>query len=318
MLISEKSILLSIESLLAWYKKNKRPDLPWRKYPLSGYEIWVSEIFLQQTQVSRVIPFYTRFLQKYPTVESLSVSNWEEFFPYYEGLGYYQRGRNMLKTAKIVCETYDGIFPDNKKELESLPGIGPYTASAILSFAYNQSFLSVDANLKKVYKRFFLGSSVFEIPWDRFEKILEKQKYHFADINNASMDFAALQCTKSPNCDDCPMVKKCLFAQGDRVIEKKQKKQIVPKEKKKVVLFLHENHKKYFSSHADVYTPFYFSFPIYNRESIKKYFEETYHLKLSIRPPYKKVIEDDYEVSYVNAQIQVGEHQFAEFLPEAL
>ncbi|MFA6566528.1 MAG: hypothetical protein WCT48_07335, partial [Candidatus Paceibacterota bacterium] len=138
------------KDILIWYSKNKR-SLPWRKENLSAYEVWVSEMMLQQTQVSRGIVFYERFLKKYSTVQKLAKTNWEEFLPYYEGLGYYNRGRNMLKTAKIIVRDFGGEFPKDKAVLMKLPGIGEYTASAILSFAHDLPYIAFDTNFKKIF-----------------------------------------------------------------------------------------------------------------------------------------------------------------------
>jgi adenine-specific DNA glycosylase len=145
--------------ILNWYAKNAR-DLPWRKTE-DPYNIWVSEVMLQQTQVSRVIDYYARFLNKFPTVHHLAKAEWDDFLPVWRGLGFYSRGKNMLRTGKIVAEKYAGVFPQSKKELESLPGIGPYTASAILSFAHkktrtgdrHESFTSVSAGVRLHGKR---------------------------------------------------------------------------------------------------------------------------------------------------------------------
>lgn len=144
------------KTLLSFLKKHGRFELPWRKAKKNPYEIWVSEIFLQQTQVSRVIPFYTRFLKHFPNILSLYKISFEEFLPFYEGLGYYARGRNMLKTAQILCEKYDGHFPKTQEELLSLPGIGPYTASAILAFGYKKMSLLLTRMDKKCVADSFL------------------------------------------------------------------------------------------------------------------------------------------------------------------
>ena len=109
------------ENLLAWYEKNGRHHLPWRQYELPEsdriYRVWLSEILLQQTQASRVIGFFDRILERFPSVDILAVSDYESFFPYYQGLGYYSRARNILKTAGIICNIYDGIFPKDKSTL---------------------------------------------------------------------------------------------------------------------------------------------------------------------------------------------------------
>ena len=110
------------ETIIEWYIKNGRHSLPWRENQ-DPYCVWISEIFLQQTQVSRVIPYFEKVIQDFPSVHDFAQLSYEEFFPYYEGLGYYSRARNMLKTAKIVSQDYNGIFPNDYKELIHLPGI---------------------------------------------------------------------------------------------------------------------------------------------------------------------------------------------------
>src|SRR3989344_6364292 len=135
------------EKLEDFFQKTGREHLPWRKKKITAYEVWVSEIMLQQTQVSRVIGYYTRFLKRFPNIGSLAKASWAAFLPYYDGLGYYARGRNMLKAAQVIAKEYAGTFPRDKKLLEKLPGIGPYTAAAIMSFAYGDEDLARDTNL---------------------------------------------------------------------------------------------------------------------------------------------------------------------------
>lgn len=113
---------------------------------------------LQQTQVDRVIGYYNRFLLKYPTIESLAETNYDELFPYYQGLGYYGRARRMIELAKVVVEKYDGIFPDDFEKLRKLPGIGKYTAQALLAFGYDTPVLAMDANLQKIFARYYFGN----------------------------------------------------------------------------------------------------------------------------------------------------------------
>lgn len=136
--------------LLDWFKAFGRHDLPWRQ-DFDPYRVWVSEIMLQQTQVPRVAEhFYPRFLERFPTLNDFANSSWEEVYPFWRGLGFYRRGKNMLKTAQIVQDKYDGNFPDNFDSLIKLPGVGAYTASAILSFAFDKPFAAVDTNISKI------------------------------------------------------------------------------------------------------------------------------------------------------------------------
>lgn len=139
--------------LLDWYRANGRHDLPWRKDP-TDYRVWLSEILLQQTQASRVVPFFERMVERYPTVESLAETTFEEFFPYYDGLGYYSRARNLLATAKTVSYEFGGKFPKESEALRKLPGIGPYTAEAVRAFAFGLPTLPFDTNLEKVFARY--------------------------------------------------------------------------------------------------------------------------------------------------------------------
>jgi len=136
-------------SLLEWFQKYGR-KLPWRGVT-DPYKIWISEVMLQQTQVSRVAEsFYPNFLKKFPTLEALAASSWEEVFPVWKGLGYYSRGKNMLRTAQMVQEKFRGEFPRDVKILQTLPGIGAYTARAILSFAWDERVPAIDTNIEKI------------------------------------------------------------------------------------------------------------------------------------------------------------------------
>jgi len=218
------------KSLITHYEKTKR-NLPWRKTS-DPYKIWVSEIFLQQTQVSRVIDFYTRFIEKFPTVKHLSQSSWEEFVPYFQGLGFYSRGRNMLKTAQKIETEFSGKFPQNKADLMSLPGIGEYTASAILSFAYQQNFPAFDVNLYRVLGRFFgykNSKQVLREIEQKAEKLFYREDEisgkNFADIlNHAFMDLGASICTaQKVECEKCPLQKKCKFFLGGEILKKNEK-----------------------------------------------------------------------------------------------
>jgi endonuclease III len=163
--------------LLDWYEKNGKHNFPWRQYTMDdthGYRVWLAEILLQQTQADRVVPFYTRILEKYPTVQTLALADYDEFFPYYQWLGYYSRARNLLKTAKIVSEDYAGIFPRDKQKLRKFPWIGEYTARAILAFGYGEPLLAWDTNLETIFSRYYHGSKAIklseneknEIEWD--------------------------------------------------------------------------------------------------------------------------------------------------------
>ncbi len=319
------------ENIRDFSEKAGREYLPWRRKNVTAYEVWVSEIMLQQTQVNRVIEYYTKFLKRFPTVESLSEAHWNDFLPYYEGLGYYARGRNMLKTAKEVVTKYGGIFPRDKKLLEGLSGIGPYTASAIMSFAYGADYLAWDTNLRRVIGRFFLGGKHLIIDEKSWENIFQTPKNI---LNGALMDFGSSLCLARPKCEACMLRSQCIYykekGERERMIisqQKKQKKDQEGEMKKrgtnswkeaKAYIFLHEKHSRYYSSQEDVFQPFILSSGYNTRAGIKRYFDEKYHLTLSVRPPHQKILIQGKPVLFINAQILLGEPHFKIFSKKAV
>ena len=187
-MISQKKIKNFQEKILAWYEKNKR-DLPWRK-TTNPYEILVSEIMLQQTQVDRVIPFYHRFLASFPDLESLAKAEKHSLLEHWSGLGYNSRVLRLQKLAQQVKE-----LPQEKEALENLPGIGPYTSSAILAFAFNKPFPVIDTNIRRVLLHEFQLS--VETPQTELQDLalqcIPRGKSRI--WHNALMDFGALQAT---------------------------------------------------------------------------------------------------------------------------
>jgi len=315
------------KKIVDFSEKAGREHLPWRKKNITAYEVWVSEIMLQQTQVNRVIEYYTRFLKRFPTVESLAQASWEDFLPYYQGLGYYMRGRNMLLTAQKVVAEYNGVFPRDKKLLETLPGIGPYTSSAIMSFAYNDNHLAWDTNLKRVIGRFFLGGKQLITDERIWEDAFQTSKKL---LNGALMDFGASLCTARPKCEACVLQNKCVYygEKGEKETANSQqltKNKKQQKENKKydwkeagVYVFLHEKHKKYYSSQKKSFQPFVLSSGYNTRAGIKKYFQEKYNLMLSVRPPHEKKVVEGKPILFVNAQILLGEPLFRVFPKKAI
>jgi A/G-specific adenine glycosylase len=307
------------EQILRDYSmKAGRDYLPWRKKDITPYEVWVSEIMLQQTQVSRVIGYYERFLKKFPTVQKLAKASWEEFLPYYEGLGYYARGRNMLLAAQMIVDEHGGVFPRNTKELECIPGIGPYTASAIMSFAYNDNHLAWDTNLMRVIGRFFYGSKKATIDKNWFEKMFGTQR---KKLNASLMDFGSSLCVSRPKCGACPLSSRCVYykEKGQQELARKKEKSIFKEsEAEQVVVFLHEKHQKYFSEIKDRYKPFILPVSYVTREAIKEWFLNQYGLMVSVRPHHKRVVFQRKKTLLVNVQILQGEHDFQVFPKEAL
>lgn len=203
--MTRKQLLLSQKNLLEWYKKEARLDLPWRRTS-NIYHIYLSEIMLQQTQVSRVAEeYYPRFLEKFPTLLSLSEASLDEVFSLWSGLGYYRRAKNLHESAKLCPEG----LPSIQEELLKLPGIGKYTASAICSFAYKQTVSVVDTNISRVLLRFFAKQELKDKEvWGLADDFLNK--VDTTEHNLALMDLGATVCVpKAPKCEICPLSESC-------------------------------------------------------------------------------------------------------------
>lgn len=195
-------------TLLNWYDNEKR-DLPWRRTK-NPYFIWISEIMLQQTQVVTVIPYYERFLEWFPTIEDLANAPEEKLLKAWEGLGYYSRVRNMQKAAQEIMEKFDGVFPDNHKDILSLKGIGPYTAGAITSIAFGLPEPAVDGNVMRVMARLFEVNYDIGDPKNRkiFQAIMEIliDPERPGDFNQALMDLGTdIESAKNPRPDESPI-----------------------------------------------------------------------------------------------------------------
>lgn len=209
---SEEQKVYFSKNLLDWYQTHKR-DLPWRRSK-NPYYIWISEVMLQQTRVDTVIPYFHRFVDQFPTVEALATAPEENVLKAWEGLGYYSRARNLQTAVREVHERYDGIVPQNKEEISSLKGVGPYTSGAILSIAYNKPEPAVDGNVMRVLSRYFLIEEDIMKPATRTkmeklarELILEGTA---SDFNQALMELGAMVCTpRSPHCLTCPVMAHC-------------------------------------------------------------------------------------------------------------
>ncbi|TFH45729.1 A/G-specific adenine glycosylase [Streptococcus equinus] len=195
-------------TLLNWYDNEKR-DLPWRRTK-NPYHIWISEIMLQQTQVVTAIPYYERFLDWFPTIESLANAPEEKILKAWEGLGYYSRVRNMQKAAQEIMENFGGVFPDNHKDILSLKGIGPYTAGAIASIAFGLPEPAVDGNVMRVMARLFEVNYDIGDPKNRkiFQAIMELliDPERPGDFNQALMDLGTdIESAKNPRPDESPI-----------------------------------------------------------------------------------------------------------------
>ena len=217
-------------SLIHWYLNNKR-DLPWRNTQ-NPYNIWLSEIMLQQTRVAQGLPYYLDFISAFPTVYDLAKAPEEKVLKHWQGLGYYSRARNLHFTAQFVANELKGEFPNNYKELLKLKGIGEYTAAAIASFSFNEAVPVVDGNVFRVLSRYFnieTDISLATAKKEFSELALELMpKNDPANFNQAIMEFGALQCVpKNPNCEICVFNSSCAALQ-------KKKVQLLPFKSKKI------------------------------------------------------------------------------------
>ena len=202
------------KKILKWYDLNKR-SLPWRKkvsLERKQYYTLISEFMLQQTQVSTVIPFFNRFIKSLPSLNSLAKVNEKKLIKLWEGLGYYSRARNLKKTAQVVIKNFDGKLPNNFEDLLKLPGIGNYTANAILAIAYNKPYIPLDGNIERVLKRYLYLKKKKEIQKDNLvqRKIIFGTTSRSGDYAQALMELGAIICKpNNPICDKCPIKKKC-------------------------------------------------------------------------------------------------------------
>ena len=203
-----------------WYSENKR-DLPWR-HDNDPYRVWLSEIILQQTRVAYGESYYNSFITTFPNVHLLAAASEEKVLKLWQGLGYYSRARNLHKTAILVANNMDGIFPTTYKDLLALPGIGPYTAAAISSICYHQPHAVVDGNVYRVLSRFF----GIKTPIDQHQskKQFETLANDLLDTNQpgnynqAIMEFGATECTsKKPNCTNCIFNDRCLALATNKI-----------------------------------------------------------------------------------------------------
>ena len=200
------------QALLRWFRENAR-DLPWRKNR-TPYAVWVSEIMLQQTQVATVIDYFNRFMKRFPTVEKLARARQDTVLKMWEGLGYYTRGRNLHKAAKLITSDYSGQLPDTVDQLQKIPGIGRYTAGAIASIAFNRPAPILDGNVIRVLCRLFcIDGNPMDTPvknqlWDLADTLVHTK--HPGDFNEAMMELGATVCTpQNPSCLLCPLKNHC-------------------------------------------------------------------------------------------------------------
>jgi A/G-specific adenine glycosylase len=230
--ISNAQIYILQNNSLNWFNKNKR-SLPFRQTK-DPYQIWISEIMAQQTQIDTLIPYYKRFIEKFPDLKTLAAAEESAVLKAWEGLGYYSRARNLHKTARLIESDYDGCFPPDYQTLIKLPGIGPYTGGAIASIAFNEAVTAVDGNVLRVISRFL--NSHLDIGENKTKKVITQWletilPANSGDFNESLMELGALICSPTnPQCPDCPLRDGCqAYAQGNQEKLPIKKKKIRPK-----------------------------------------------------------------------------------------
>lgn len=256
----------SLKKLRVWFLRNAA-SLPWRPSDLNAlrdpYAVWISETMLQQTQVATVKDYFIRWMKRFPSVKILAKANEAEVFNFWQGLGYYSRARNILKTAAIICDRYGGKFPQTRAELEALPGIGAYTAGAILSLGFHQREAILDGNLVRIFSRMNLlnflptdrvrdelssnkicgalssnkksdatqtrEKTAAAIYWNYAREVADSPKAHLH--NEALMELGRTICkTKNPLCENCPLASACLARQKNQTSLFPPKKSHIQKE----------------------------------------------------------------------------------------
>lgn len=253
-----------LKRLREWFKKNAA-ELPWRladlDAPRDAYAVWISETMLQQTQVSTVRDYFVRWMKRFPDIKTLAKASEEEVFKYWQGLGYYSRARNILKTAQMVtAQATHGEMPQTRKELEALPGIGAYTAGAILSLAYHQREAILDGNLVRIFSRLYAldflptdknkdGKSASEIYWNYAREIADSPKAYMH--NEALMELGRTVCKiKNPDCEKCPLQAGCKAFAENRTAEFPPAKKHIQKDWHGTVLIIESVDHKILAVHG--------------------------------------------------------------------
>ena len=230
--------------LIEWQRDFGRNDLPWQK--TTPYEVWISEIILQQTQVVTAIPYFNKFISKFPNLDKLSNAKIDQILAIWSGLGFYARARNIYKAAKIIKSCHRGKLPRSLGKLTKLPGIGKSTAGAIISLGYKQKAAILDGNVKRVLSRYFKIQENLSLAhtnrklWKISEKLLPKKNIDI--YNQAIMDIGALICTKaSPSCKACPLNENCLAFKANLINKIPYKKKTTKKPLKTVHWLIPQN-----------------------------------------------------------------------------
>jgi A/G-specific adenine glycosylase len=245
------------EALVSWYRRNAR-DLPWRPSRTSGrqalerrrkptpYRVWVSEVMLQQTRVEAVRDYFTRFMTRFPTIRKLAAADEEEVLEAWSGLGYYRRARMLHAAARQILAEHNGRFPSQRDQVLALPGVGRYTAGAILSIAFNQPEPIVDGNIERVFARLAARNGAGKAAWQFAETHVGEgaaEGLHASDLNQALMELGATVCTpRGPRCELCPVQSHCrAFSTGAVDQYPRRKSATAPRRKRYLFAALHDD-----------------------------------------------------------------------------
>ncbi|MES2004493.1 MAG: A/G-specific adenine glycosylase [Bacteroidota bacterium] len=284
------------DTLLQWHKKQNTREMPW-KGEKDPYKIWLSEVILQQTRVAQGWQYYTNFIQKYPTIQQLARAKDQEVFKLWEGLGYYNRCKNLLFTARQIVTENKGIFPVNYEAILALKGVGPYTAAAIASFAYNLPYAVVDGNVFRVLSRFFGIEEAIDSAKARSiftelanETLSQKEAGMY---NQAIMDFGATVCKPfAPACSSCVMRKHCAAYREGKVNQLPIKEKTLQRKSRWFYYFLFEHNGELLVHHRmgkDIWQNLY-EFYLLETEEQVKWNEEAVHNWLKEQIGIKKAV----------------------------
>ena len=260
------------ESVLDWYDKFGRKNLPWKVD--DPYKIWISEIMLQQTQVQTVIPYYLKFIKKYPDIKSLSKASLDDLLLIWSGLGYYTRIKNIHEASKIISDDYNGVFPESFDEILMLPGIGRTTASAISTFSGFSNRAILDGNVKRILVRFFnindtyAKSELDKILWKKSESVTPSKRT--SDFIQGLMDLGATVCKRTqPDCLICP-IKKCGCLYKPETKQKKDIKKTIKKISALLTVIINQHNQVYLEkiTTGKLWLGL-FSSPTFNSQSLK-------------------------------------------------
>lgn len=296
--------------IINWYSDHQR-ILPWRAVT-TPYHIWISEIILQQTRVDQGLPYYLRFLEKFPTIKLLAEASEKELMVVWQGLGYYSRARNMHFTAKYIVENLNSKFPTSAHELLKLKGIGEYSAAAIASICFSENIAAIDGNVNRVISRLF----DINLPVDTQSGKNEIKQISASLIRNidsgvynqAIMDFGAMQCIpKKPDCSKCPLIDKCLAYQNNTVLQRPVKsKKTKQRDRFFTYIVIYNNHSTLIKkrTHSDIWKGL-FEFPMLETD------QDTDLNRLNNNPAFSELVKN-INIEYLEikpAKVHILTHQ---------